>query len=113
MLLRAKSNANFKMGMTYTYSNETPILLTGAVPWMQIRNKAGGDTLIYDSEGTDHFTVNENAGTIALVIPVALVETWTFKRAEWDILLVYPTGPEPFMSGTIELDIGVTKEVTP
>jgi hypothetical protein len=77
---------------------------------MQIRNKAGGDTLIYDSDTTNHFTVNDVAGTIALVIPVAIVETWTFKRAEWDILLVYPTGPEPFMSGTIELDTGVTKD---
>lgn len=110
MLLTARSNANFKLGMSLSYANGVPIPLIGAVPWMQIRNKAGGDTLIYDSDTTNHFTVDENAGTIALVIPKAIVETWTFKRAEWDILLVYPTGPEPFMSGTIELDTGVTKD---
>lgn len=113
MLLTAKSNANFKMGMTYTYKTGVPIPLTGYTPWMQIRNKAGGDTLIYDSDGTNHFTVDSLAGTIALVIPKALVEVWTFKRAEWDILLVSVDGPEPFMSGTIELDTGVTKEVVP
>lgn len=113
MHLIAQSNADFEFGATYKYNDDTPVNLTGAVPWMQIRNKAGGDTVYYDSDGENHFTVNAVAGTIVLVIPVAVVGTWTFKRAEWDILLVYPSGPKPFMSGTIELDAGVTRAVTP
>ena len=111
MLLTAKSNANFKLGMAYSYANGVPIPLTGYTPRMQIRDKAGGSVLIYDSKDTDHFTVDSLAGTIALVIPKALVETWTFKRAEWDIILdTVSSGSDPFMSGTIELDTGVTKD---
>lgn len=109
MILRPRSNADLDAGFTVTSLDGQPISLVGAVPWMQIRTRAGGE-IIYDSDGTSHFTVNDTEGTIALTIPKAIVGTWTFQRAEFDIVLKYGTAKKPFVDGTVELNTGVTDD---
>lgn len=109
MILRPQSNADLDAGFTVKSLAGGPVSLVGADPWMQIRTRAGGE-LIYDSDGTDHFTVDAVAGTVVLSIPKSVVKTWTFQRAEFDIVLRYIDGTKPFVDGTLERSTGVTDD---
>jgi hypothetical protein len=104
--LTARSNARFLLTVYYHDDAGEPVDASTAVFQMQIRDRAGGASLYYTAL-PEHFTTVPADGLINLIIPKEIVETWTFVRGEYDILV----NDDLLLEGPFFVEKGVTLDV--
>lgn len=77
--------STFTLNLTWTDDNGTAVNLSGYSAAMDIRSRAGALVIDVGTDGT--IALGGSAGTIAITIPVAIVNAATPGAYEYDLLL--------------------------
>ena len=83
--LKIEQGARFQMNWTWKDSNGAAKDLTGYSAEMQIRETADSVSSLYDSDTGSDITITPSTGLIALDIPTATTELFTFDKAKWEL----------------------------
>ncbi len=88
-------------------SAPSPVDLTGYTALMQFRASPLGGTLYYDA--SSNITLGGTAGTIALLIPAATTEAFTWFQGVYDLFLTSSSGvATPLIAGQVTITPSVS-----
>lgn len=108
--IEIRQNADFRLESQWIDEDGGAKDLSGCLVKMQIRDRQGGETIYGTWTNGDGFTIDGLNGTITLEIPQTDVANWTFKKAEYDIVVTWPgtLKKDIFLYGDVSLKKGVT-----
>ncbi|MER5322323.1 LtfC-like domain-containing protein [Streptosporangium roseum] len=108
--LLIEQGATFKHALAIEDDNG-PVILTGYTARMDIRPCPGSATLLHRlTTGNGGISINGPAGEITLTIPSAITATFTWGRAEYDLLLTAPDNADDrLIEGPVTVKAGVTR----
>jgi len=111
LTLTIEQGADFEHVLIVQDATGQEVNLTGYRARMHIRPTAGHGTLLHelttDEGGGIH--IDGPTGTLTLSIPATVTATFTWRSAEYDVLLIAPDGKRyRLVKGPINVDPAVT-----
>lgn len=103
-----KVGANYNLSIVYRGSDKNPIDLTGCSYAMQIRDGQGQEVLADLSQYISN--TNPTNGEISLQIPYQETDQFAFKRASYDLIVIYSDDTvERILQGTCFTNSKITE----